>query len=1172
MSRPRPLLIYLRLLVICISALAASPSAARAYDVGINCGGADVVDGTGTLYRADTPYPGTSGFGYVDGDSSSVVSIHPLLIDGTADPDLFVNGRSSTGPIEYRFDVPAGEYLITLHVADAVGHNDELNRFRVTLEGIEVEGVLRPHFPNRRHYASRFSWRIAVHDSAINLVLDPISTFEGVEVAQVQAIHVQTSPPPLVPPVPQGVDLTPTYDGVVVTWDMNIDERVTAYDLERRTGGGSWTNVAGTPLHARRFVDDLGGEPGPADYRLRGINDTGLAGPWTTIETASPIPRASSTLDFYELEIDSTDIVTLDIGVQTYPGNDDYVDAHFRYIVNYPDVRTRYRGWSNLFTPKKSRKVNFRSEQPFEGMDKVNLNSAYYDPFLQKERSAFALWTGMDAPAPDVRPVNLLLNGAHQGVHQRVEQVDEFWLDRMGLSPEGNLYKCKGNLSVLGNPDLYLIAYEHKWGPAVGNADIISFIENLNGLPDSELIPYLVENLDLGSFATWYAMNILISNWDFTTHNYYMYHHPASDGGRWILIPWDMDLAWGFGGSLTEPWVEMSLTYGMEGDPETPPNLDNRLISRFLPIDVFRYFYLETMVDIYAGVFHWEILEPMLMSFRSDIDVEGRRDPWKYGKERNESFDLALGYFEEYHTGRIAFIIEHWDEVLPPFDEDVSLNEILALNASVIQDETGEFDPWIELRNNHPIPRNLAGWSLTNDPTDTLRWVFPEIEIPPFGHLLVWADAEPEDGPLHTSFTIDPLGGTLSLYRPATASHTLADSITIGVQAPDVSVGRYPDGHGTWQPMTIPTPGAPNWPYDTLPPDIIATIRDPDAPEEDDIVSITSVIVEDVGLAEARLVFSTTAWEDADSLDMAVVATAGDTSWVRAVIGPHPLETQVRYFVRARDNEGFSTTDPVGAPANFHGYTVAEATPPLFVNEFLASNDSVNQDEAGEYDDWVELYNAGPEPVALGGLSLTDDFSSPRKWIFPDTTIAAGGWLLVWCDDDPHQGPLHATFKLSASGEEIGIFTAGLAVVDSVTFDPQSTDISQGRFPDGASEWQLFTEPTPGESNGGVVSVPSAGDHRPLRFALAPPRPHPFNSGVTLGLALPSPQSAIVWHIYDVAGRNLQQMTQARVPAGMTSVRWDGRDSGGRALPPGVYFYRVSWETGAAVGRVVRIR
>ena len=152
------------------------------------------------------------------------------------------------------------------------------------------------------------------------------------------------------------------------------------------------------------------------------------------------------------------------------------------------------------------------------------------------------------------------------------------------------------------------------------------------------------------------------------------------------------------------------------------------------------------------------------------------------------------------------------------------------------------------------------------------------------------------------------------------------------------------------------------------------------------------------------------------------------------------------------------------------GAVPAAGNPSLVINELLAHNATGLQDLAGDYDDWVEIYNLGHEPVDVGGMHLTDNLSNPTKWQIPtdipdQTTIAPNGFLLIWADGEEDEGPLHAGFKLSDEGEEVGLYDAAGMLVDSVTFGPQAVDRSYGRFPDGIGAWQSFSGPTPGQPN-----------------------------------------------------------------------------------------------------------
>ena len=152
----------------------------------------------------------------------------------------------------------------------------------------------------------------------------------------------------------------------------------------------------------------------------------------------------------------------------------------------------------------------------------------------------------------------------------------------------------------------------------------------------------------------------------------------------------------------------------------------------------------------------------------------------------------------------------------------------------------------------------------------------------------------------------------------------------------------------------------------------------------------------------------------------------------------------------------------------------------LYINEFSASNSSINQDpDYGEFADWVEIYNSGQSVINLKNYFLTDNKGIPNKWqIVENVLIDAGGFILIWADD--MNSGLHANFKLSADGEEIALFSPGLVLLDSLSFSFQKTDISAGRKLDGADVWGYFINPTPGASNTASVFFADFAKNKPV--------------------------------------------------------------------------------------------
>lgn len=193
--------------------------------------------------------------------------------------------------------------------------------------------------------------------------------------------------------------------------------------------------------------------------------------------------------------------------------------------------------------------------------------------------------------------------------------------------------------------------------------------------------------------------------------------------------------------------------------------------------------------------------------------------------------------------------------------------------------------------------------------------------------------------------------------------------------------------------------------------------------------------------------------------------TEGDHGHFTGEIDIPAGESTLRYFYEAEDISGNITQYPC-EPYEINFGPGEEIQ--LYINEFLASNATTNADEAGEYDDWLEIYNAGADPIWLGDKYLSDKFDNTDKWPFPDYTIQPEEYLLVWCDEDQEQGAFHTNFKLSANGEELGIFnnaSTGFAPIDTLSFGEQTTDISYGRDPDAGENWIFYNYPTPGISN-----------------------------------------------------------------------------------------------------------
>lgn len=207
-----------------------------------------------------------------------------------------------------------------------------------------------------------------------------------------------------------------------------------------------------------------------------------------------------------------------------------------------------------------------------------------------------------------------------------------------------------------------------------------------------------------------------------------------------------------------------------------------------------------------------------------------------------------------------------------------------------------------------------------------------------------------------------------------------------------------------------------------------------------------------------------------------------------------------------------TTTAPATAAAPKTTATSATEPPPkktgslsdIVINEVCAKNKSSLSDSDGDSPDWLELYNKGSLPVSLEGCGLTDDASSPAKWVFPDVDISPQGYLIVFCSDkDLYGNELHANFKISSGSETLTFSSPNGDKIDSVTVSDMSEDQAFGRLPDGG-EFSLV-EATPLKSNSGAkeLSAPPVFD-----------KPSGFYSS-TFSLNITAPEGSVIYYTTD---------------------------------------------------------
>jgi len=124
---------------------------------------------------------------------------------------------------------------------------------------------------------------------------------------------------------------------------------------------------------------------------------------------------------------------------------------------------------------------------------------------------------------------------------------------------------------------------------------------------------------------------------------------------------------------------------------------------------------------------------------------------------------------------------------------DVVINELMASNSTIVADQDGEYEDWVELYNNTSTSMNLNGYYLTDDANDLMKYQFPNVTIDGDGYIIVWLDSDPSQQGLHADFKLSANGEELLLVN---ANLQVVDKVVFGAQTTDVSYARFPNGIG----------------------------------------------------------------------------------------------------------------------------------------------------------------------------------------------------------------------------------------------------------------------------------------------------------------------------------------------------------------------------------------
>ncbi|MCP4601876.1 MAG: hypothetical protein GY847_15410 [Proteobacteria bacterium] len=205
-------------------------------------------------------------------------------------------------------------------------------------------------------------------------------------------------------------------------------------------------------------------------------------------------------------------------------------------------VAVRKKGFiGSISVVRPSLKLNFGRivlGQTAWGMKRMTLNNDRQDPSHTHQCMCYGLFRKAGAIAPRCNFARVTVNGNDLGIYTHVESIKKPFIARHFEDNGGNLYE--GQLADFR--DSIVDRFELKTNKLENDRSDLNAVIKALQADDDQLYEELDKVIDIDAFMTFWAMEVIVSQWDgYTgnTNNFYTYHDPISD--KFYFIPWGAD-------------------------------------------------------------------------------------------------------------------------------------------------------------------------------------------------------------------------------------------------------------------------------------------------------------------------------------------------------------------------------------------------------------------------------------------------------------------------------------------------------------------------------------------------------------------------------------------------------------------------------------------------------
>ncbi|MBR5963155.1 MAG: CotH kinase family protein [Bacteroidaceae bacterium] len=766
------------------------------------------------------------------------------------------------------------------------------------------------------------------------------------------------------------------------------------------------------------------------------------------------------------------------------PANFELIDEKGNMVVNQEVDIAVCGGWSRAWNP---RSFKLKAQKQYEGKGYIDYTLFEEKPYIRNKTiqvrnggndkdcrikdaalQRIVSTSGLDVDYQAYLPVHHFINGQYKGVINMREPNNKHFvlanygydtdeIDQFEISPDSNYIQMTGTKESFD-----------RWYELSANA------------ADDDTYAELCKMVDIDEFINYIAVEFYLGNSDWPKNNLKGYR-PCTEDGRFRLVLFDLDFAFGVGNPFTTFEGKRIFTFdALRGDYSGQLTAEIQIVTIFLNMlqnDRFRKQFIDSYCLITGSVFEPSRCAEIVSEMANFVSTEmsyNNESPWSTANDLinrlNSNYQSTnIRYLKNYSRMKLS----NTQSIQASLMSDIDEARLLVNGLPVPTGEfSGELFPPITVSAQAPAGYVFKGWKSTS--SSAVKVLFSK------GSTWKYYDQGSLDGKSWQStayndqswksgqaplgyFTSDAnnqrgyktfldYGGNTSSKRPTyyfRKNLTLSDApastdvFTLNFTCDDGFV-IYVNGTKAGS-YLMPS----SYNYSSY-----ASTYAPDNPDS------------------GSLTLSPSLFRKGDNLIAVEVhnnsASSTDIYW-DGEITQTKLSTS---FVSTEPEYELPSSGPINLMACYEedaSPQYAEGGMPIRINEVSPAND-IYVNEYWKRNDWIELYNASGKDVDITGMYLSDDVEDPLQFQITkvdgvNNIIPAHGFAVIWCDKLEPINTIHTGFKLASEGGYVILTSEDEVWGDTLQYCACDSKHSVGLYPDGGASTYMMNRVTIGASN-----------------------------------------------------------------------------------------------------------